>query len=172
MEEQAASTRIGIYARTLLSRVSTPTGSQTQSSHLKDFQIDSSKNTISLLSSKSTPSLTLFRFGVTAVFNLQEPGEHPYCGDRINNVTGFSYTPENLMKNGIAFFNFYWKDLTNPTYETAIRVVQVIDFQIQSGGKVLVHCHAGQGRTALVIGCYLLCNSHSNFRRSSYQHSC
>jgi len=31
-----------------------------------------------------------------------------------------------------------------------------MDFIIKSGGKVLVHCHAGQGRTALVIGAYLI----------------
>lgn len=31
-----------------------------------------------------------------------------------------------------------------------------MDFIIKGGGRVLVHCHAGQGRTALVIGTYLL----------------
>lgn len=31
-----------------------------------------------------------------------------------------------------------------------------MDFIIKGGGKVLVHCHAGQGRTALVIGAYLI----------------
>lgn len=58
-----------------------------------------------------------FSKGVTAVFNLQEPGEHPFCGDGIIPKTGFSYTPELLMNNGISYFNFHWKDLTNPTFE-------------------------------------------------------
>ena len=31
-----------------------------------------------------------------------------------------------------------------------------MDFIIKNGGKVLVHCHAGQGRTALVIGAYFI----------------
>ena len=31
-----------------------------------------------------------------------------------------------------------------------------MDFIIRSGGKVLVHCHAGQGRTASLIGAYLM----------------
>lgn len=93
---------------------------------------------------------------MTAIFNLQEPGEHPYCGDGINLKTGFSYTPELLMNAGISYFNFYWKDLTNPTFERLLNITQVMDFVIKNGGKVLVHCHAGQGRTALVIGAYLI----------------
>lgn len=36
--------------------------------------------------------------GVVAVFNLQEIGEHPSCGDGITNSTGLSYDPEELMK--------------------------------------------------------------------------
>jgi protein tyrosine phosphatase domain-containing protein 1 len=36
---------------------------------------------------------------VVAVFNLQEPGEHPFCGFGIN-ASGFSYYPEKLMQAG------------------------------------------------------------------------
>jgi protein tyrosine phosphatase domain-containing protein 1 len=74
---------------------------------------------------------------------LQEPGEHPFCGDGINPKTGFSYTPELLMNEGISFFNFYWPDLTNPTFDMLLNTTQVMDFIIKQGGKVLVHCHAG-----------------------------
>jgi protein tyrosine phosphatase domain-containing protein 1 len=31
-----------------------------------------------------------------------------------------------------------------------------MDYIIQQGGKLLVHCHAGMGRTALIIGAYLI----------------
>lgn len=60
------------------------------------------------------------------------------------------------MNNGISFFNCFWKDLTNPSFEQMLNIVQVMDFTIRQGGKVLVHCHAGQGRTASLIGAYLL----------------
>lgn len=96
-----------------------------------------------------------------AVFNLQEPGEHPYCGDGIIEKVGFSYTPELLMNNGIQFYNMYWEDLTKPTFEMAIRICQIMHHVVVQGGaerknKLLVHCHAGQGRTAIIIGSYLL----------------
>lgn len=97
------------------------------------------------------------------MFNLQEPGEHPYCGDGIDLKHGFSYTPENLMNNGISFFNFYWQDLTNPTFEKILSAAQVVDFIIKHNhGKVLIHCHAGMGRTALLVGAYLLYSGHAS----------
>jgi len=43
--------------------------------------------------------------GVKGVFNLEEPGEHPYCGDGIIPKTGFSYTPEILMENRVEYYN-------------------------------------------------------------------
>lgn len=60
--------------------------------------------------------------GVVAVFNLEEPGEHPYCGDGIIPKTGFSYTPELLMNKGIQYFNMYWKDLKLPSHETTMSI--------------------------------------------------
>jgi len=32
----------------------------------------------------------------------------------------------------------------------------MMDMHIRKGEKVLVHCHAGKGRTALVIATYLM----------------
>ena len=99
--------------------------------------------------------------GIKAVFNLEEPGEHPYCGDGIIPKIGFSYTPEILMRNRVEYYNMYWKDLSTPSHETTVKIVQLMHKSIIEGGperrnKVLVHCHAGQGRTAIIIGAYLL----------------
>ena len=40
------------------------------------------------------------RNGIVAVFNLTEPGEHPYCGGGNLKESGFPYHPEKLMASG------------------------------------------------------------------------
>ena len=35
------------------------------------------------------------------------------------------------MNKGISFFNFYWKDLTNPSLERLLNIAQVMDFIIR-----------------------------------------
>jgi len=37
---------------------------------------------------------------ISAIFNLTEPGEHPYCGCGILDASGFPYSPEKLMAVG------------------------------------------------------------------------
>jgi len=41
--------------------------------------------------------------GITAIFNLTEPGEHPFCGSGNENSSGFPYTPEKFMGVGSMF---------------------------------------------------------------------
>lgn len=56
---------------------------------------------------------------IGAIFNLQEPGEHPFCGDGLVSQTiGFSYDPELLNNEGISYFNHHWEDHTTPTLKT------------------------------------------------------
>ena len=59
---------------------------------------------------------------VKAIINLEEPGEHPFCGDGILEKTGFSYDPEVFMNAGIAYFNLYWEDLTAPRFEKCLQI--------------------------------------------------
>lgn len=40
------------------------------------------------------------RKGITAVLNLTEAGEHPYCGDGLEESSGFPYLPEIFMQEG------------------------------------------------------------------------
>lgn len=49
---------------------------------------------------------------IAAVFNLEEPGEHAFCGDGlVSNEIGFSYDSEIINNAGIAYLNTFWKDL-------------------------------------------------------------
>ena len=93
---------------------------------------------------------------IVTVLNLQEPGEHPYCGDGIIPNVGFSYIPENFYKHGIHCFNESWEDMTSTTFEHMMRIMNIFDMSLREGGKISVHCHAGRGRTLLVICSWLI----------------
>lgn len=86
----------------------------------------------------------------------QEVGEHAGCGDGILPGSGFSYTPERFMSYGIFHYNFSWRDMGCPALDYTLNIVQVVAFTIDAGHKIAVHCHAGLGRTGLVIACYLV----------------
>ncbi|KAL4467270.1 hypothetical protein ABPG72_010077 [Tetrahymena utriculariae] len=93
---------------------------------------------------------------IKAVFNLQLPGEHPYCGDKIIKESGFTYKPEEFTDNGIFYFNFGWTDMEVTSLDHMIKILTHIDFIISQGMKVSVHCHAGTGRTGLLIASWLI----------------
>lgn len=53
------------------------------------------------------------------------------------------------------FYNYGWMDYGVPTLESVLDMVKVLDFSLGEG-KVAVHCHAGLGRTGVLIACYLV----------------
>jgi protein tyrosine phosphatase domain-containing protein 1 len=92
------------------------------------------------------------------IVNLQREGEHPYCGDKLDINSGFSYDPQKLISEDIKYRNFGWEDMSIPdSMGFMINIMKDMLVTIQEEKKkVLVHCHAGYGRTGIVIACYMI----------------
>ncbi|CAH1254847.1 PTPDC1 [Branchiostoma lanceolatum] len=93
--------------------------------------------------------------GIKSVVNLQRPFEHASCGNALEPESGFTYLPQDFMENDIYFYNFGWKDYGVASLGTILDMVKVMSFAMEEG-KVAIHCHAGLGRTGVLIGCYLV----------------
>ncbi|KAK2874191.1 hypothetical protein Q8A67_021344 [Cirrhinus molitorella] len=96
--------------------------------------------------------------GLKTVINLQRPGEHASCGSTLEPESAFTYRPEVFMEAGIYFYNFGWKDYGVASLTTILDMVKVMSFAMQEG-KMAVHCHAGLGRTGVLIACFLVFTS-------------
>ncbi|GAA6216412.1 protein tyrosine phosphatase domain-containing protein 1-like [Lates japonicus] len=94
------------------------------------------------------------RNGIKTVINLQIPGEHASCGNPLEPESGFSYRPEVFMENSIYFYNFGWSDYGVANLTIVLDIVKVMAFSLQEG-KTAVHCHAGLGRTGVLLACFL-----------------
>ncbi|KAM9351002.1 protein tyrosine phosphatase domain-containing protein 1 [Symphorus nematophorus] len=94
------------------------------------------------------------RSGIKTVINLQIPGEHASCGNPLEPESGFSYRPELFMENNIYFYNFGWSDYGVANLTAVLDMVKVMAFALQEG-KIAVHCHAGLGRTGVLLASFL-----------------
>ena len=98
------------------------------------------------------------------IINLEREGEHPFCGPNAYHLTpsGYSYNPSIFTGNEIICRFYGWKDMSTPSsLSFMIEIVKDITIMIREEKKnVLVHCHDGNGRSGVVIACYLIFNSH------------
>lgn len=98
----------------------------------------------------------LLRCGVTHVVNLMEPDElewlGPFWSDSLPELEQLAAAQGRTVQ----WVRRPIPDMGVPMPEDLCATLDWIDAALAAGGVVYVHCLAGQGRTGLVIGCYLV----------------
>ena len=97
---------------------------------------------------------------IKLIVNCQIHGEHPNCGPNrgLESESGYSYSPSLFIAENIDVLNCGFEEMTAPfTLDFMLDIVKNIAYVIKyKKGRVLIHCHSGNGRTCLVIVCFLI----------------
>ena len=103
---------------------------------------------------------TFKKNNIKLIVNCEIHGEHPNCGPNkgLELDSGYSYSPSLFISENIDVLHCGFEEMNPPlTFDFMIDIVKKISYIIKyKNGKVLVHCHSGNGRTCLVIVCFLI----------------
>ncbi len=107
---------------------------------------------------------------IKLIVNCQVNGEHPYCGPNngLEKDSGFSYSPSIFISEGIKVLCKGFQDLTPPhTFDFMLDIVRKMAYIVKyKKGRVLVHCHAGNGRTGVVNVCFFIFYFNYNYQEA------
>ena len=62
-----------------------------------------------------------------------------------------------LENHGISYYNIKITDRWGTSPQTIYKIVCLIFQKAKKNRKILVHCNLGRGRSALILGAYLIC---------------
>jgi len=98
----------------------------------------------------------LVRAEVSLVVNLMEQMEVDHAGHPFIEYQTPLLKLTKQAGEQIRFQRFPIRDMSIPKPEFMRTILDAIHAEIQAEGVVYVHCWGGKGRTATVVGCYLL----------------
>lgn len=98
----------------------------------------------------------LLRSGVTLVVNLMEESETDHFGNPFQDYLPRLTELAQSRGQAVQMVRFPIRDQDIPTPAQMRGILSTIHTANTSGGVVYVHCWGGKGRTATVIGCYLI----------------
>ena len=93
---------------------------------------------------------------IDVVINLMEEVEVDNNDEIIEDYSAILIEEAAKRNKKIEIYRYPIKDLSVPTENQMIAILNKIDEQIDLGKKVYVHCWGGVGRTGTVIGSYLI----------------
>lgn len=101
---------------------------------------------------------SLVHAGVTAVVNLMEESECDHAGKPFLDYAPRLHQLAKESSRAIKVQRFPIRDQSIPSLAQMETILDFIDHEISADGTVYVHCWGGKGRTATVIGCFMIRN--------------